>query len=407
MSANAIAGDQPYRENDGFKYDVALSFAGEDRNYVEAAYSALTNSGLRVFYYLAEEAELWGKDLYTHLSELYQRSARYTVLFISRHYVQKPWTNHERSSAQARALAENREYILPARFDDTPVPGLAPTIACLDLRKLTPEEFAVIVCKKVFSSAPTQPQPEPRRTPYLRRVSARLMQVFDALRTTQETRDYELSHVAGFLGMDSVGELESYFYSEKEATLGFLDHFADTFGVNSEWLKHGQGQPFHHADPYHLMPEDYHPLIRAFSPETVFFARSTDQEGTTVVVLKLEEWRYFTLPNFWHVSSTVGDTGKAQLISLCHLLKKLQADGQWIRCCQVEESTFDELFHGKAFPGSILEDNRNRSHWCVDLTDVSGRHAPAANYEKMYGPEFIKAQQIIREESCEPTRRSP
>src|SRR2546423_26970 len=106
------------------RYDVALSFAGEDRAYVEQVAGELRASGIKVFYDSYEESSLWGKNLYTHLREIYRDQARFTVVFISQHYVRKVWTNHERESAQARAFEENREYILPARFDQTDVPGI-------------------------------------------------------------------------------------------------------------------------------------------------------------------------------------------------------------------------------------------------------------------------------------------
>src|SRR5687768_10619908 len=102
-----------------FLYDVALSFAGEDRPYVGAVAAALVDSGVKVFYDEYETITLWGKDLYVHLRDVYQSQARYTVLFASKHYAEKVWTNHERESAQARAIAESSEYILPARFDDS------------------------------------------------------------------------------------------------------------------------------------------------------------------------------------------------------------------------------------------------------------------------------------------------
>ena len=51
-----------------YSYDVALSFAGEDRIYAEALAGALRHHGIRVFYDKYEKDTLWGKDLYTHLS---------------------------------------------------------------------------------------------------------------------------------------------------------------------------------------------------------------------------------------------------------------------------------------------------------------------------------------------------
>jgi len=93
-----------------------------------------------------------GKDLYVHLDEVYQKKARYCVMFLSRHYTEKLWTNHERKSAQARAFKEKGEYILPARFDDTEIPGILPTIGYIDLRSLEPEEFGKLIIEKLKKS---------------------------------------------------------------------------------------------------------------------------------------------------------------------------------------------------------------------------------------------------------------
>jgi TIR domain-containing protein len=135
----------------GFDYDVALSFAGEDRPYVEQVATFLKAAGVKVFYDRFEEVSLWGKNLYDHLSEVYGKRARYTVMFISQHYAKKVWTNHERESAQARALEENSECILPARFDDTKVPGLRSTVGYLSLHGRDPKDLADLIAQKVGS----------------------------------------------------------------------------------------------------------------------------------------------------------------------------------------------------------------------------------------------------------------
>jgi TIR domain len=138
-----------------YQYDVAFSFAGEDRFYVDKVAKYLENSGIKVFYDIFETIGLWGKDLYTHLDEVYRNKARYCVMFISQHYRRKSWTNHERESAQARAFKENSEYILPVRFDDTEIPGVLPTVGYISLRDLEPDELAELIIKKLdHSSSP-------------------------------------------------------------------------------------------------------------------------------------------------------------------------------------------------------------------------------------------------------------
>ena len=130
-------------------YDVALSFAGEQRAYVSNVALALREMGIRVFYDLFEEETLWGKNLYDYLHSIYSKRAEYTVIFVSKNYSEKLWTTHERKSAQEKAFRESREYILPARFDDTSIPGIGETTGYIDCTKRTPEQFAEIVAKKL------------------------------------------------------------------------------------------------------------------------------------------------------------------------------------------------------------------------------------------------------------------
>ena len=132
-----------------FEYDVALSFAGEDRGYVSAVAEVLRAKGIRIFYDLYEESRLWGKDLYQHLDYVYGKAARFCVVFVSSHYANKLWTSHELKSAQARAFEEGGEYILPARLDETEIPGLRSTQGYVDLRSKTPEQCARLVVEKI------------------------------------------------------------------------------------------------------------------------------------------------------------------------------------------------------------------------------------------------------------------
>ena len=119
-----------------YKYDVTLSFAGEDRKYASKLAAQLGEAGYSVFYDEDESADLWGKNLQEHFAKVYKDDARFCVMFLSEHYARKPWPRHERQSALARSLEESQEYILPVRLDDTEVPGLLPTIAYMDVRAL-------------------------------------------------------------------------------------------------------------------------------------------------------------------------------------------------------------------------------------------------------------------------------
>jgi hypothetical protein len=143
-------------------FDVAFSFAGEERDYVEKTVHALEARGVKVFYDRNQEVNLWGKDLYQYLSDVYQHQAKYCVTFLSRNYAAKAWTKHELKIIQARAFQEAREYILPARFDDTEIPGLLPTIAYIDLNQYSPESLADLIAQKVVSDKPIEVKNKPK-----------------------------------------------------------------------------------------------------------------------------------------------------------------------------------------------------------------------------------------------------
>ncbi len=132
-----------------YQYDIALSFAGEDRDYVEEVSKCLKTNDVQVFYDSFEEEELWGKDLYVHLDNVYRNQARFCIMFLSENYSNKLWTNHERKSAQARAFQQNEEYILPVKLDDTEIPGIRPTTGYLNGKKKTPNEICEAAIKKL------------------------------------------------------------------------------------------------------------------------------------------------------------------------------------------------------------------------------------------------------------------
>jgi hypothetical protein len=132
-----------------YNFDIAVSFAGEDREVVQRYCDILSSKGLKVFYDKYEQIGLWGANLYDKLDEIYRTKALFCVIFISKDYAAKVWTNHERKSAQARALQENREYVLPVRLDDTEIPGIPSTIGYVDLREISIEKLAEMTIQKV------------------------------------------------------------------------------------------------------------------------------------------------------------------------------------------------------------------------------------------------------------------
>ena len=81
-----------------YKYDIAPSFDGEDRDYVQSVADALAARGVKFFYDELEAEVLLGKNLIDFLDEVYRTKSQYCAMFLSAHYASKLWTRHERQS---------------------------------------------------------------------------------------------------------------------------------------------------------------------------------------------------------------------------------------------------------------------------------------------------------------------
>ena len=109
---------------------------------------------MKLFYDELYQIELWGENLPEKLDKIYRSESRFVVVFISEHYVSKVWTRFELKSILAAAINSFEPYMLPARFDNTNLPGVQPTVAYIDLRDETPETFASKIIGKIRNDKP-------------------------------------------------------------------------------------------------------------------------------------------------------------------------------------------------------------------------------------------------------------
>jgi TIR domain len=125
-------------------YDLAVSFAGEHRDYVERTVRACEELGLRVFYDRNMNNEWWGKNFIREQRKVYSSQTRYFVPFISAEYLAKPIPMDEFSAAMMTAVKLGDGYVLPVLIDNVQVPPelLHPHIHYLRSKDYSPEELA-------------------------------------------------------------------------------------------------------------------------------------------------------------------------------------------------------------------------------------------------------------------------
>lgn len=134
-----------------FEYDIAISFANEERSIAyKLANQLYGNYGFKVFYDDYEQAKLLGTDLERYLIDVFKSKARYCIILISKNYIESRWTNLEWKSALERINEEPElDYILPIRIDNTELSGLLSTVKFIYYKDMPIEDLAELINKKV------------------------------------------------------------------------------------------------------------------------------------------------------------------------------------------------------------------------------------------------------------------
>jgi hypothetical protein len=109
-------------------YDVALTFAGEDRAYAEHLRDELEDLGHAVFYDMTEQHLILGQDVEKYLGPIYASGSRFVVAVLGEMYGRKRWTMFE--AEQYRDRLDRGEVfpiwargMAPAPFDDMRTKG--------------------------------------------------------------------------------------------------------------------------------------------------------------------------------------------------------------------------------------------------------------------------------------------
>ncbi|MEO6323803.1 MAG: TIR domain-containing protein [Thermoanaerobaculia bacterium] len=172
-----------------YTYDIAFSFAGENRRMARRLFLEVTKKkGLRAFYDENERPQLIGKTE-DEFAAIYRKRSRYVVPLISEDYKNKDWPRFEFQHALLAERERKREVILPIRLDDALMVGLRPDKGYFDARKQSAPAIARDLIARVFPSK--------------RRVNLVTQRVIVRILTDKNVR-----HVAGLLATGPPARLE-------------------------------------------------------------------------------------------------------------------------------------------------------------------------------------------------------
>lgn len=135
------------------KYDIALSFAGADREFSYKLFKLLEDREVSVFYDENEQHNILAQDVETYLVPIYRLEARYVVAFVSEYYPTRIWTKIESDAFRERF----GEGVIPIRYQNTK-PGFFSEEQKFGSLSFDPdtdsdrqlEEIAKILCKRLI-----------------------------------------------------------------------------------------------------------------------------------------------------------------------------------------------------------------------------------------------------------------
>jgi len=241
-----------------YSYDVAISFAGENRKFAEAVATGLREADVNVFYDNFYASDLWGEDLSLSLRKVYHEESQFCIMVISEPYVEKMWTNFERQQAIERLIKQKgKAYILPVRLDGykRDIPGLSGMIGFLSVDSSQPEKVVDAFLKKIGKeirykgSSPTRKETSksfiPRlakgftdkeKNQFLKRSFGEIVQHLtyfaDETRKQYSHFDYEVEKVTTRKAVFTL-------YRNEEQVTQFKVWLGGMFGSNSIAFSHG------------------------------------------------------------------------------------------------------------------------------------------------------------------------
>ncbi len=116
------------------QFDVAFSFPGEHREYVEAVFHALCKKlpAEQIFYDNHYKPFLAMTSSDTVLQDIYRNRAKLNVVFLCEAYQEKDWCGLEARAIREMIKKKLHNKIMPIRIDDGHVDGFFETDGYID-----------------------------------------------------------------------------------------------------------------------------------------------------------------------------------------------------------------------------------------------------------------------------------
>lgn len=127
-----------------YRFDFAISFAGENRALAKLIADQLDLLDCAVFYDEYFEANYLGKAWHKNFMEIFGEQSRFVICLLDKHHVEKIWPTFERECFAPRI---SEAAVIPIYLDDAPVPGIPKDIVGITFKNYS--EIDVDLANKV------------------------------------------------------------------------------------------------------------------------------------------------------------------------------------------------------------------------------------------------------------------
>lgn len=143
--------DKSLSKVDDIKFDVALSFPGEKRDYVSEVANILRENLDEdcLFYDFDYQSQLARPNIDILLQNIYRNNAKLIVVFLSKEYVQKEWCGLEWRAVRDIIKSKGDQQIMFVKFDDAQIDGLFGIDGYIDANRFTPNNVADFIIERI------------------------------------------------------------------------------------------------------------------------------------------------------------------------------------------------------------------------------------------------------------------
>lgn len=172
------------------RFRVALSFAGENRNFIEAVADKLSAALGRpsVFYDRYYESELARPNLDTYLIRIYHEESELIAIFFCADYAQKEWCGLEWRAIRDVLKQKRDSEIMPFKFDHSEVDGLLSIDGYIEINGKGPADVARLILERLDPAIAHLPPAAGLAKPELDEVEITLDLEFEDFTPAREKR---------------------------------------------------------------------------------------------------------------------------------------------------------------------------------------------------------------------------